>query len=82
MLPTGLVLVCLYFNDFYDLTIVRSGREVVIRLFQAGGVASILLALIYSVLPAVAVQQPRVLPVLALPVAGDDPRLAVRVQPR
>ena len=29
VLPTGLFLVCLYFNDFYDLTIVRSGREVV-----------------------------------------------------
>ena len=38
VLPTGLFLVCLYYNDFYDLTIVRSAREVVIRLFQAGGV--------------------------------------------
>ena len=66
VLPTGLFLVCLYYNDFYDLTIVRSGREVVIRLFQAGGVASILLALIYVVLPAVAVQHRAFFPSLFL----------------
>ena len=66
VLATGLVLVCLYFNDFYDLTIVRSGREVVIRLFQAGGVASILLALIYWVLPAVAVHYRAFFPSLFL----------------
>jgi sugar transferase (PEP-CTERM system associated) len=65
-LPTGLFLVCLYYNDFYDLTIVRSGREVIIRLFQAGGVASILLALIYVVLPAVAVQHRAFFPSLFL----------------
>ena len=65
-LPSGLVLVCLYYNDFYDLTVVRSGREVVIRLFQAGGVASILLALIYFVLPAVAVDSQAFFPWLFL----------------
>jgi sugar transferase (PEP-CTERM system associated) len=65
-LPTGLVLVCLYYNDFYDLTVVRSGREVVIRLFQAGGVASILLALIYFALPAVAVTSQAFFPWLFL----------------
>jgi sugar transferase (PEP-CTERM system associated) len=66
VLPTGLVLVCLYYNDFYDLTIVRSGREVIIRLFQAGGVASILLALIYLVQPAVAVSYRAFFPSLFL----------------
>ena len=80
VLPTGLVLVCLYYNDFYDLTIVHSEREVVIRLFQAGGVASILLALIYFVLPAVAVHYRTFFPSLFL-LARDDSGLAVRVQP-
>ena len=66
VLPTGLFLVCLYYNDFYDLTVVRSGREVVVRLFQAGGAASILLALIYFVLPALAVQHGAFFPSLFL----------------
>jgi sugar transferase (PEP-CTERM system associated) len=56
LLATGLFLVCLYYNDFYDLTVVRTGREVVVRLLQAGGAASIILALIYFLLPAVAVR--------------------------
>lgn len=56
LLPTGLFLVCLYYNDFYDLTLVRSGREVVVRLFEAGGAASILLAVIYFVVPELAVR--------------------------
>jgi sugar transferase (PEP-CTERM system associated) len=66
VLPTGVLLVCLYFNDFYDLTIVRSGREVVVRLFQASGAASILLALIYFVLPALAVQHRAFFPSILL----------------
>jgi sugar transferase (PEP-CTERM system associated) len=66
VLPTGLFLTCLYYNDFYDLTIVRSEREVVIRLFQAGGVASIILAFLYVVLPAVAVQHKTFFPWLFL----------------
>jgi sugar transferase (PEP-CTERM system associated) len=55
LLTTGLFLVCLYYNDFYDLTVVQSAREMVVRLLQAGGAASIILAVIYFVLPAVAV---------------------------
>ena len=66
LLATGLFLVCLYYNDFYDLTVVQSGREMVIRLFQAGGAASILLALIYFVMPAVAVSDGAFFPSLAL----------------
>jgi sugar transferase (PEP-CTERM system associated) len=67
--PTGLFLACLYYNDFYDLTVVRNGREVVIRVFQAAGVASILLALIYVVLPAVSLGHGAFLPSLFLLVA-------------
>jgi sugar transferase (PEP-CTERM system associated) len=42
---------CLYFNDFYDLTIVQSNRELVVRLLQAAGAASILLAALYVAAP-------------------------------
>jgi sugar transferase (PEP-CTERM system associated) len=66
LLATGFVLVCLYYNDFYDLTVVQSAREVVVRLFQAGGAASIILALIYFALPAVAVEHRAFFPSLAL----------------
>ena len=65
-LATGLFLVCLYYNDFYDLTVVQSSREVVIRLFQAGGAASIILALVYFVLPDIAVGGTAFFPSLAM----------------
>lgn len=52
---TGLCLLCLYYNDCYDLTVVRSGRELVIRLLQAVGTASILIALLYLALPSLVV---------------------------
>jgi sugar transferase (PEP-CTERM system associated) len=48
---TAVCLVCLYYNDLYDLTVVRTGREIVIRLFQAVGAALILIALLYIALP-------------------------------
>jgi sugar transferase (PEP-CTERM system associated) len=66
VLATGLFLVCLYYNDFYDLTIVHSSRETVVRLFQAGGAASIILAFVYLVLPAFAVRNDAFLPSLGL----------------
>ena len=42
---------CLYYNDFYDLTVVHSNRELIVRLLQAAGAASIVLAAIYFVKP-------------------------------
>jgi sugar transferase (PEP-CTERM system associated) len=48
---TLLCQLCLYYNDFYDLSVVHSPRELVVRLFQAVGAASILLAAVYVVLP-------------------------------
>jgi sugar transferase (PEP-CTERM system associated) len=42
---------CLYYNDFYDLTVVHSNRELVVRLLQAAGAASIVLAALYFLLP-------------------------------
>ena len=50
---TALFLACLYYNDFYDFTMVRSGREVFVRAVQAAGVATILAALVYIVLPTI-----------------------------
>ena len=46
---------CLYYNDFYDLTIVQSNRELIVRLLQAAGAASILLAAVYFVVPALVI---------------------------
>ena len=66
LLTSGLFLVCLYYNDFYDLTVVQSAREMVVRLLQAGGAASIILAGIYFVAPAVAVRSDWFFPSLAL----------------
>src|SRR5688500_7136363 len=43
---------CLYYNDFYDLTLVHSNRELIVRLLQAVGAASIILAALYFAVPA------------------------------
>ena len=51
LLVTLVCQLCLYYNDFYDLTLVHSNRELVVRLLQAAGAASIVLALIYFLLP-------------------------------
>ena len=51
VLVTGICQLCLYYNDFYDLTLVHSNRELVVRLLQAAGAASILLGLVYLALP-------------------------------
>src|SRR5688500_13222673 len=50
-LVTILCLLCLYYNDLYDLTVVRTSREVVIRLLQAVGMALIAIALIALAAP-------------------------------
>jgi sugar transferase (PEP-CTERM system associated) len=54
-LVTGLCQVCFYYNDLYDLTVVHSSRELLIRLLQAAGAASILIALLYLVVPSLAI---------------------------
>ena len=50
-LVTLICQLCLYYNDFYDLTLVHSNRELVVRLLQAAGAASIMLAALYFILP-------------------------------
>ncbi|MGE0444752.1 MAG: TIGR03013 family XrtA/PEP-CTERM system glycosyltransferase [Vicinamibacterales bacterium] len=54
-LITGLCQVCFYYNDLYDLTVVHSSRELLIRLLQAAGAASIIIALLYLLIPSIAI---------------------------
>jgi sugar transferase (PEP-CTERM system associated) len=54
-LVTAICQLCLYYNDFYDLTLLQSNRELIVRLLQAVGAASILLAAIYFLVPALQV---------------------------
>lgn len=51
LLVTLVCQLCLYYNDFYDLTVVHSNRELIVRLLQAAGAASIVLAAVYFVSP-------------------------------
>jgi len=51
-LVTVVCQLCLYYNDFYDLTLVHSNRELIVRLLQAVGAASIVLAACYFFVPA------------------------------
>jgi sugar transferase (PEP-CTERM system associated) len=51
-LVTVVCQLCLYYNDFYDLTLVHSNRELIVRLLQAVGAASIVLAALYFTVPA------------------------------
>src|SRR3954470_6739216 len=50
-LVTVVCQLCLYYNDFYDLTLMHSTRELVVRLLQAVGAASIVLAALYFMMP-------------------------------
>jgi sugar transferase (PEP-CTERM system associated) len=50
-LATCLCQICLYYNDLYDLTVVHSNRELLVRLLQAAGAASIILGFLYFAVP-------------------------------
>jgi sugar transferase (PEP-CTERM system associated) len=50
-LVTALCQLCFYYNDLYDLTIVHSSRELVVRLLQAAGAAAIVLAVACITVP-------------------------------
>src|SRR5688572_24219952 len=54
-LVTAVCQLCLYYNDFYDLTLVHSNRELIVRLLQAVGAASIILGALYFTLPALVI---------------------------
>jgi sugar transferase (PEP-CTERM system associated) len=51
---TALCQLCFYYNDLYDLTVVHSNRELVVRLLQAAGAAAIVLAFAAFVTPSLA----------------------------
>ena len=50
-LITMVCLICLYYNDLYDLKITHNLSELMIRLIEALGIASIILAAIYYFYP-------------------------------
>jgi len=54
-LVTVICQLCLYYNDFYDLTLVHSNRELIVRLLQAVGAASIILGALYFTIPALVI---------------------------
>ena len=66
----ALCLLCLYYNDLYNLTVVRSTRGVFIRLGQAGGTARILIGLVYLALPSLAIGDGVLLPAAMTCLAG------------
>jgi len=57
MAPSFCCIVAFYYNDLYDLRIVRSFGEFASRLLQSFGVALILLAAFYTVFPAMRISQ-------------------------
>lgn len=62
VLPRALALslvcqLCLYFHDLYDLKLVTNSRELYVRLLQALGVCSILVAALYLIFPALLLGQ-------------------------
>ena len=74
VLPAALLCqLCLYYNDFYDLRLVHSGSELVVRLIQAVGATTLALGLVYLVIPSLALHPAAVLrslTVLSLTVMG------------
>ena len=52
LLVTALCELCFYYNDLYDLTVVHSNRELVVRLLQGTGAATIVLAVACVAFPA------------------------------
>jgi sugar transferase (PEP-CTERM system associated) len=54
-LIAALCQVCFYFNDLYDLTVVHSTRELIVRLLQSAGAASMLLAALYFAAPSLVI---------------------------
>ncbi len=67
---SALCLLCLYYNDLYDLTVVRTSREVFIRLLQSIGSALILIALLYIAMPWLVVADGASLPAFAIFLTG------------
>jgi sugar transferase (PEP-CTERM system associated) len=52
VLATALCELCFYYNDLYDLTVVHSKTELLVRILQAAGAAAIVLAIVSMLVPA------------------------------
>jgi sugar transferase (PEP-CTERM system associated) len=50
-LATALCELCFYYNDLYDLTVVHSRSELLVRILQAAGAAAIVLAVVTMLTP-------------------------------
>jgi sugar transferase (PEP-CTERM system associated) len=51
LLATSLYELCFYYNDLYDLTLVNSKGELLVRVLQAAGAGAIVLAIVSFVVP-------------------------------
>ena len=51
VLVTALCVLCFYYNELYDLTLVHAKRELLVRTLQAAGAAAIVLAIVSILLP-------------------------------
>ena len=52
-LATGVCALCFYYNDLYDLTIVHSKTELLVRVMRAAGTAALVLATVTVLVPAI-----------------------------
>jgi sugar transferase (PEP-CTERM system associated) len=52
---TAVCELCFYYNDLYDLTVVHSKSELIIRVLQAAGAAAIALALVSALMPSLVI---------------------------
>jgi sugar transferase (PEP-CTERM system associated) len=57
VLVTALCELCFYYNDLYDLTLVHSRGELLVRVFRSAGAAAIVLAVATIVAPALIIGQ-------------------------
>src|SRR5206468_10662529 len=55
VLITAVCELCFYYNDLYDLTVVHSKTELMIRVLQAAGAASITLAVVSVLAPSIVI---------------------------
>ena len=54
-LATAVCALCFYYNDLYDLTIVHSKTELLVRVMRAAGTAALALAITSALVPAVSI---------------------------
>src|SRR5438874_6356957 len=55
VLITAVCELCFYYNDLYDLTVVHSKSELMIRVLQAAGAAAIALAVVSVLMPSLVI---------------------------